>query len=81
MDPKVYIRDDLNNVWLDWNGSNFDFWVDCVACDGQIKIKKPADTTPYQPYKEYIVKVFATDELALGNSIESQFTLQLRYGN
>lgn len=71
LDTQAYIWDDINNVWLDWNSSNFDFWVDCVACSGQIKIDKPADITPYKPYKDYIVKVVATDELATGNSAES----------
>ena len=84
----AYVWDDVNNVWVIWNAANYDFMVPCVGCGGptnvevlstgQIQIDMPPSIAPYQPFKDFLIKVEAADELGAGNTVDSQFTLQLR---
>lgn len=74
--------------WDEWNTEMFDFMVPCSGCsgpestevlnNGQIMVNKPADITPYKPYKSFTFKITATDEIGAGNSITQSFELQLR---
>ena len=77
LDVTAYIWDDTNLVWTEYDNA-FDFYAACTSCSGQIKVQKPADITSYKPFKDYIVKLVATDESGFGNTVESQFNLQLR---
>ena len=70
LDSRAYVWIDQNETWVDYD-STFDFHSNCVSCNGQIKIQKPTDISAYKPFKDYIVKLVATDESSFGNTVES----------
>ena len=75
---EAFIQDTATGSWITYDSANFDFFEPCTGCGGQIKVKLPADITPYKPWKDHVVKIVATDSQGLGNVVESQFNLQLR---
>ena len=70
----AYIRSHGSTDWQEYNDS-FDFYASCDSCNGQIKIQKPEEILEYQPFKDYEVKVNATDEKGFGNTEETRFNL------
>ena len=78
----TYIWDDVNNVWIEYTSVNFDFFSTCSTCnglsEGTVMVQKPVDRTPYKPFKDYLFKVVATDEIGLATPLSSEFTIQLR---